>query len=350
MNNLIDVYNARVLREEIHGSLKQMEILESFDQLTQALKKPEKTTIFRKKKQISGIYLYGAVGSGKTFLMDLFFECLPVANKIRVHFYHWMQQIDASLRQLQGVENPLRMIADKFAKSARVICVDEFMVQDPVQAMILAELLPLLFARGVALVATSNIRPDDLYQNGFQRERFLKAIDLIKSHCKVLVLESGRDYRLDNNIPVATCLFPANDVNQAKLRSQFQILAPEAMQNGVLTIQKRLIPFIQCHDRVVWFDFKALCHIPRSQLDYLEIAERFDTIFLSDVPVFSPQDIVPAILFMHLVDVLYDSGIRLVMSAEAPVDALMVSCAQEIACERTISRLMEMQTTAYRVR
>lgn len=348
--NLIDAYHASVLKNKLDLSVKQMEVLTVFENLSNLLYRPPQKSLFRKKKQIQGIYLYGPVGSGKTFLMDLFFGNLPLKRKLRFHFLHWMQQIDAQLRHLQGEQDPLRIIADNLAASAMVICVDEFMVDDPGQAMILLQLLDLLFERGVVLVATSNARPDDLYPNGIQRDRFLEAIALIKTHCVVSVLDAGRDYRLAADVHVATCLVPDNAVNQHELSMQFQKIAPEAMQSGVLTIQKRLIPFIRCSETAVWFDFQVICHLPRSQLDYLELADRFDTIFLSGVPLLTDNELIPAILFMHLVDVLYDRSIRLVMVAAAPVERLMSACEAELGCQRTISRLVEMQTKAYTMR
>lgn len=347
MRNLIDVYHARVARDHFEPSSKQIDVLNAFETLSNALAESRKTSFFRKKKQITGLYLHGAVGVGKTFLMDLFFEHVPVRHKVRFHFHHWMQMIDAELRHLQGLSDPVRKIAKNIARTAAVICIDEFMVQDPAQAMILVELLACLFKRGVVLVATSNIRPDELYLDGVQRERFLKAIALIQTHCHVIELDEDRDYRLSKNTHLATFLVPDDEANQIELKKQFQKIATEAALQGVLTIQNRLIPFIQCGESAVWFDFKVLCHMPRSQLDYLEIAQRFDTVFLSGVPVLSEHDIIPAILFMHLVDVLYDRRIRLVMSLAAPVDVLMQACAHEVPCQRTVSRLMEMQSWTY---
>ena len=345
--NLTQAYQARVLRDNLEPSSRQLEVLEIFEHLSKFLAYPSKTSWFRKKKITPGIYLHGPVGSGKTFLMDLFFENLSISRKLRLHFLHWMQQIDTQLRQFQGEQDPLRLIAENMAQSVAVICIDEFMVHDPSQAMILLQLLELLFKRGVVLVATSNTRPDDLYPNGIQRDRFLKAIALIKSHCSVMSLDAGRDYRLAHDVQMATCLTPMNDMNQHELMLQFQKIAPEALQSGVLMIQNRLIPFIRCADTAVWFDFHIICQMPRSQLDYLEIAARFNTVFISGVPIFHEGDIVPAILFIHLVDVLYDNRIRLVMTAEAPVEKLMLACESELPIERTSSRLVEMQSWNY---
>lgn len=345
--NLMEAYQRRVASDHFELSSQQMDVLTTFEQISKALPQTASRALFRRKKNVMGLYLYGAVGSGKTFLMDLFFEHAPVANKLRFHFHHWMQTIDTALRHLQGTPDPLHKIADDLAEQACLICIDEFMVHDPAQAMLLVELLDLLFQRGIVLVATSNLKPDDLYLDGFQRERFLKAIDLIKMHCYSRVLDTGRDYRLNRNTHVATFLVPDNPENQDILKAQFQKIAPDAAHQGVLTIQNRLIPFIQCGETAVWFDFQVLCHMPRSQLDYLEIAERFDTVFLSAVPVLSEKDIIPAILLMHLVDVLYDRRIRLVMIAAAPVEALLQACEQELPCQRTISRLIEMQSWLY---
>ncbi|AHE66095.1 putative ATPase [Legionella oakridgensis ATCC 33761 = DSM 21215] len=301
----------------------------------------------RTKKTLQGIYLYGPVGGGKTYLMDLFYQGVGIQQKSRFHFHHFMQQVDAQLRRLQGHKDPLRNIAANLAKSTRLLCLDEFFVHDIADAMILAELLQALFNHGVILVATSNTEPDNLYLNGLQRARFLPAIELIKSHCQVLALMENRDYRLGRALLEETYLYPLNDSTNQTLHRQFEAISSEVISEGKLTIQNRCIPFVKCSEHAVWFVFDVICNLPRSQLDYLEIAERFDTVFVSKIPRLTRDDTVRAILLMHFIDVMYDKGVRVIFSAEVPAEQLYTEGAIRHDFQRTLSRLEEMQSSDY---
>ena len=300
-----------------------------------------------RKQEVLGLYLYGPVGVGKTYLGDLFFQHVDERYKSRFHFHHFMQQIDAQLRRLQGQKDPLRRIAADLAKTTRLLCFDEFMVYDVADAMILAELLQALFAHNVVLVATSNIPPDDLYLNGPQRDRFLPAIELIKTHCQIVSVPKHADYRLGRPLLQQAYLYPLDDKAERELTQQFKAISGESVEGVELTVQNRLIPCVKCSDRAVWFKFDVICNLPRSQLDYLELAERFDTVFISDIPILTTDDTVRVILLIHFIDVMYDRGIRLVFSAAATIKQLYLSGEKFTSFQRTLSRLEEMQSEDY---
>jgi len=349
---ILGKYNALVDAGDIEDDVEQRDIIGAFesvaDQLTSVSLK--KRWQWRKTKMKAGLYLYGSVGTGKTFLMDLFYDEVPESKKGRFHFHHFMQQIDAQLRRLQGQANPLQYLARQMGKSLRLLCLDEFLVYDVAQAMILAELLQALFAEGIVLVTTSNTKPDDLYLNGVQRERFLPAIALIQAHCNIVQVTHLRDYRLAREQDLEMYMFPLTSEIQDRFAQQFAQLEPEADCHGTMLIQNREIPFVQCKDNVVWFKFAEICNLPRSQLDYLEIADRFRTVFISDVPCLSESSVVFVILFIQLVDVFYDRGIRLVLSAEVGLEALYPKGEMLGEFKRILSRLEEMQSLDYRRR
>lgn len=346
--NLLDAYNAAVSREEIDDDRLQRQLLEPLNSLADSLKSPAKVWLpWRRKQPAPGVYIYGPVGVGKTFLMDLFYDSVEIREKKRFHFHHFMQQVDARLRTLQGTKNPLQQIARELSSSTRLLCFDEFMVDDVAYAMILADLLLAIFKQGISLVATSNTEPDNLYLKGVQRQRFLPAIAAIKAHCKVFGLGDQRDYRRGRQVEINAFLTPLNAENKQLFVKQFDNWAPDAVAHTELTIQNRAIPVVKCNSRTVWFDFKVICNLPRSQLDYLEIADRFDTVFVSDIPVLGEKDTVLAILLVHFVDVMYDRGVKLILSADAPIDELYVSGEMSVAFKRTASRLQEMQSTDY---
>ncbi len=345
---LVKHYEAAIARGDIHDDSQQRLVLLSMQRLKEEIERPKRSRFpWRKKAPLIGLYLYGPVGSGKTYLMDLFYQHLMLQQKARFHFHHFMQQVDSQLRRLQGQKDPLRRIAAELAKSTQILCLDEFLVLDVAHAMILAELLQSLFANGVILVTTSNTRPDDLYLNGVQRERFLPAIALIKTHCELLSLLDNKDYRLGKESLISAYLYPLDCKTQKDLMQQFSVLAQDSEEEGIIRIQNRDIPFIKCGGRVIWFDFKVICNLPRSQLDYLEIAERFDTIFVSDMPQLTRNDTIAAILLIHFIDVMYDRGIKLVISSAVPLEQLYVEGEMLSAFKRTLSRLQEMQSADY---
>lgn len=349
--NLLDAYEAAVAAGDINDDPEQRQVLTPLETLRSSLLSTKKSWFSWGRKALpSGVYLYGAVGVGKTFLMDLFFDNVEIMEKKRFHFHHFMQQIDAQLRQLQGQKNPLKHIAAKLAKTTQLLCFDEFMVDDVAYAMILAELLQALFNQGLVLVATSNTRPDDLYLKGVHRKRFLPAIAAIKAHCQVLKLNEQQDYRLGREVEMNTYLYPLNETTTQQMTLQFAQLAPEGKSAVMLEVQNRQISTLRCAQHVVWFDFRVICNLPRSQLDYLEIARRFDTIFVSDIPVLGENDTVFAILLINFIDVMYDQGIILILSAAVPIPELYLKGEMSQEFKRTASRLQEMQSIDYRKR
>lgn len=295
-----------------------------------------------------GLYIWGGVGRGKTYLVDLFFDCLPFENKHRTHFHRYMRKVHNELKTLRERRDPLAIVADRFAGDARVLCFDEFVVNDITDAMILGGLLDRLFQRGVTLVATSNIAPDDLYRDGLQRDRFEPAIDLIKTHTRVLHMQGDVDYRLRFLESAETYLSPPGPEADQSLANDFAHVAPEAgTENAPLEIEGRHIRTRRLADGVVWFDFDEICGGPRSQNDYIELASCFHTVLVSGIPVFGAEAGDQARRFINLVDVLYDHQVTLIASAEAAPDQLYRGGRLTAEFERTASRLVEMQSRHY---
>ena len=294
-----------------------------------------------------GLYLWGDVGRGKTYLMDLFHETLPVVAKRRFHFHRFMQRVHADLRTLQGRTDPLKTVAEGFAADARVLCFDEFFVSDIGDAMILGELLKHLFERRVTLVATSNVAPARLYENGLQRRRFLPAIDLIERHTDVVHVGGDTDYRLQ--------VFKRTDVYRTDGRTEdlldsFRALChADPAEDAEVIINDRPIRARFCAEDAVWFDFDALCRGPRSQNDYIELARLFSTVVVAGVPLFNAEaeSENAARRFISLVDEFYDRNVKVLFSAVAPVDALYDGSLLRMEFERTKSRIVEMQSDAY---
>lgn len=299
---------------------------------------------------VQGLYFWGGVGRGKTYLMDTFYEVLPFSEKNRTHFHRFMRGVHQRLTALEGEKNPLDIIADEFARDTRVLCFDEFFVSDITDAMILAGLMEAMFRRGVVLVATSNIVPDGLYKNGLQRSRFLPAIDLLNSHTEVLNVDGGLDYRLRALERAELYHAPLDSEADKSLMRSFMSLAPEpGLADQELEVEGRLIPVRWLADDVAWFDFKALCDGPRSQNDYIELAREFHAVLIGDVPCFTQQDDW-ARRFVNLVDEFYDRNVKLVLSAEVPLERLYGGGRLGFEFERTRSRLLEMQSHEYLAR
>ncbi len=297
---------------------------------------------------VRGAYLWGGVGRGKTFVMDLFFENLPFSERLRYHFHRLMYRVHGRLKTLCNEEAPLEIVAAEFAAQARVICFDEFFVNDIADAMILGNLLDALFRRGVTLVATSNIPPEDLYRNGLQRARFLPAIDLIRTHTEVLRVDAGTDYRLRVLERAEIYHSPLDDSADGNLERWFGEIAPDAgTTDQTIEINGRDIRTHRRADGIAWFEFGALCDGPRSQDDYIEIARAFQTVILSAVPVLDEMLENQARRFIALVDELYDRKVKLIVSAAAPVGDLYRGTRLTREFERTASRLLEMQSRDY---
>jgi cell division protein ZapE len=295
-----------------------------------------------------GLYIWGGVGRGKTMLMDWFYESLKFSRRERSHFYRFMRRVHAELRTVTDRTQPLETVAERLARSAQIICLDEFFVADIADAMILAALLESLFRRGVTLVATSNTAPQDLYKDGLQRERFLPAIDMIKKHLDVVHLDGGIDYRLRRLEQAPTYFDSALPDTAAQLRLRFAGLAGDSAAGPkTLIIEDRDIRALATGAGMAWFEFGDLFEGPRSQNDYIELARLYHTIFISNIPSFTESDEDAARRFIAAVDEFYDRGVKLVVSAAAAPDALYRGERLRLEFQRASSRLVEMQTQRY---
>ncbi|HEY5646341.1 MAG TPA: cell division protein ZapE [Pseudomonadales bacterium] len=305
----------------------------------------------RQEVPVKGLYLWGGVGRGKTMLMDLFYECLPPSARLRMHFHRFMQRVHRELNGLSGTSDPLEVVAEGIAAETNVLCFDEFFVSDIGDAMILGELFDQLFARGVTLVATSNVEPDRLYENGLQRRRFLPAIEAIKAHTQVHCLESDTDYRLRVLERAEIYHVPLDAAAERSLSRSFHALAPEPPEENVaLTIENRIIRARMVAEDVVWFEFAELCEGPRSQNDYIELSRIFHAVLVSNVRRFTTRDEDAARRFISLVDEFYDHNVKLILSADAPIESLYAGERLRFEFERTKSRLLEMQSHEYLAR
>lgn len=315
-----------------------------FSRFRSKLKKPKAI------EPVKGLYFWGGVGRGKTYLMDAFYDALPFEQKMRAHFHRFMRRVHQELKSLEGAKNPLSIVADKIAAEARVICFDEFFVSDITDAMILAGLFEQLFSKGVSLVATSNIVPDGLYKDGLQRARFLPAIALINQHTEVVNVDGGVDYRLRALEQAELYHWPLDAEADKSLLTSFNSLNPDAEhseENAVISIEGRDIPVRLVSDDVAWFDFAALCDGPRSQNDYIELAREFHAVLLSNVPQMSVATDDMARRFINLVDEFYDRNVKLVVSAAVSLESLYQGGRLDFEFERTQSRLLEMQSHDY---
>ncbi len=294
-----------------------------------------------------GVYLYGGVGRGKSFLMDCFYNAVPLKRKTRLHFHEFMREVHRELRDLQGIVNPLDELARRMAKRFKLICFDEFHVSEITDALILHRLLAALFEQGVGFMTTSNFKPDDLYPSGMHRDRILPAIALLNANLEVINVDNGTDYRSRTLEQIKMYHHPWGTVADAEMSEAFAKLAESVDEDAVLHIEAREIHAKRKAGGVVWFDFKTLCGGPRSQNDYLEIATQFHTVLLSNVPAMPPRLSSEARRFTWLVDVLYDRRVKLILSAEVAPEALYTEGPLAHEFPRTVSRINEMQSVAY---
>ena len=294
-----------------------------------------------------GVWLYGGVGRGKSFLMDCFYASIPVVRKTRLHFHEFMRGVHRSLQDLRGRPDPLDAVAAQVARRYRLICFDEFHVSDIADAMILERLMRALFANGVTFVMTSNYHPDQLYPDGLHRERVLPAIELIKASVDVVNVDAGVDYRRRSLADVRAYHTPLGAATDRALRDVFAALAEARDEDPRLMIEHREIRALRRAGGVVWFEFRTLCGGPRSQNDYLEIASQFHTVIVSGVPRMGAAMASEARRFVWLVDVLYDRRVNLILSAECPPEELYTEGAMAGEFHRTVSRIVEMQSHAY---
>jgi cell division protein ZapE len=305
------------------------------------------TKLLRRPPIPRGVYMHGGVGRGKSFLMDCFFQAVPLQRKTRLHFHEFMREVHRQLQELKGMADPLDELGRRIARRFRLICFDEFHVADVTDAMILHRVLQALFDNRVSIVATSNFHPDDLYPNGLHRDRILPAIELLKQHLEVLNVDAGTDYRQRTLQQVAMYHCPLGEAAEVQMEAAFERLAEARDEEPVMQIEHRSLRAIRRAGGVVWFDFRTLCGGPRSQNDYLEIASRFHTVLLSNVPQMPPRLASEARRFTWLVDVLYDRRVKLILSAAVRPQDLYSEGPLAHEFPRTVSRLHEMQSAEY---
>jgi len=348
--DVVSLYHQNLAKRGFVQDSSQWRAVERLQQLYEewsAYKKRRDTALKRllvKPPLPKGVYLWGPVGRGKSFLMDAFYLCVPLVRKRRVHFHHFMREIHRELDELKGTEDPIAEAAARTARRYRLICFDEFHVSDIADAMILGRYLEKVMDRGVEFVMTSNYHPDRLYASGLQRERFLPAIELLKSRLDVVEVDSGTDYRRLKMEKVQVY-----HLDEAPLAQIFQELKDVEEERQPLDVEGREIPYRKRAGGLVWFDFDALCGGPRSYADYVDLAKRFHTVILSGVPRMSASQSDAARRFTWLVDVFYDERIKLVVSAEAQPEELFIEGENSADLQRTVSRLHEMQSAEYRL-
>ena len=331
----------------------QFRVVDQFQRLYDELAESERVgysllSVFMPRRAIRGVYLWGGVGRGKSFLMDAFFDAAPAARKSRVHFHRFMQEIHHRLRDKQGEENPLMEIAEDIVQDNRLLCLDEFHVTDIGDAMLMRNLLAGLFEHGLIVVTTSNDAPDELYRDGLQRAQFLPAIELIKEHLEVVEIAPGVDYRLRLLEQGGVFHFPADAAADKALAATFQAIAGVPGEGNVaLEIEGRTLNALRVGPGVAWFAFETLCDGPRGQADYIELARRYHTVLVSGVKPMGPVQPDRRRRFTWLVDEFYDRRVKLILSAETPLTGLLEWLPGEVEVERTASRLVEMQTHQY---
>ena len=294
-----------------------------------------------------GVWFWGGVGRGKSFLMDCFFAAVPYERKRRVHFHAFMREIHESLRAHRNESDPLAQVAARIARETRLMCFDEFHVSDIADAMMLGRLIQALFDAGVVFCITSNYPPDGLYPNGLQRELLLPTIDLLRQKLDVIEIDAGIDYRLRTLAQAEVFLSSDDAAAQAAIGRTFNAIAGGAGHTKPVDVLGRLLPVVHRAPGVIWFDFATLCGGPRSQNDYLWLANRHHTLFLSKVPKMDATMASAARRFTWLVDVLYDHRAKLIISAACPAEALYTEGVQAGEFKRTVSRLVEMRSLEY---
>tara|TARA_B100001029_G_scaffold159220_1_gene146397 strand:+ start:98 stop:1213 length:1116 start_codon:yes stop_codon:yes gene_type:complete len=352
-------YEHDISKQLVSFDSKQLQAVEAFESLFGKLvladgSKGHLISLIPKwagvKKPTKGIYLWGGVGRGKTYLMDLFFECIPFPDKQRIHFHRFMYSVHTQLQVFQGRKNPLELIAARIAKKTRLLCVDEFFVLDIGDAMLLSGLLKSLFDRGIVFIATSNIHPDSLYKDGLQRDSFLPAIQLIKKSTDVIELGGDTDYRLRSLTNATLYHFPHSDKIEKQLFTNFSELVPNPADiqiDETIEILGREVSTRYNVEGVIWFDFKVLCSAPRGSADYVELARTCHAVVLSRVSQLDDQSDDKARRFVSLIDEFYDRKVKLIISADVEIADIYLGQKLKFEFERTKSRLIEMQSYEY---
>lgn len=310
--------------------------------------------LLRKKRApepVKGLYFYGGVGRGKTYLVDTFYDCLPFKRKMRIHFHRFMHRVHDELKTLPNEVDPLNIVADRLAHEARVICFDEFFVSDITDAMILGTLMQALFARGITLVATSNIVPDQLYKNGLQRARFLPAIALINKHTEVINVDSGTDYRLRTLEQAEIFHYPLDAAGDDHLNEYFLKLAGDTgVRNSTIEVNHRQIPTRRHAEGVLSIEFSQICEGPRSQNDYIELSRCYHSVLVANVKQMGANNDDTARRFIAMVDEFYERNVKLIMTSEVELSLLYTEGRLNFEFRRCLSRLKEMQSREYLAR
>ena len=351
--DVVEVYQQNLQRRGFVSDSAQWRAVERLQQLYEewsAYKARRNTALKRllvKPPLPKGVYLWGPVGRGKSFLMDAFFLNVPLVRKRRVHFHHFMREIHRELDELKGTEDPIAELAARTARRYRLICFDEFHVSDIADAMILGRFLEKVMDLGVEFVMTSNYHPDQLYPGGLQRERFVPAIELLKSRLDVVGVDGGTDYRRLKMERLQ--VYHVGKDSEAALLKIFEELKDVEDERQPLHVEGRNIPYRKRAGGLVWFDFQVLCGGPRSYADYVELAKRFHTVIVSGVPRLSAKQSDAARRFTWLVDIFYDDRVKLIVSAEAQPEELFLEGESAAEFQRTVSRLHEMQSAEYRL-
>lgn len=303
---------------------------------------------FRRQTAPQGVYMWGGVGRGKTWLMDQFYDAVPFRRKTRMHFHHFMQHVHKELNKNSGKQNPLDIVADQIYKDAVVICFDEFFVSNVTDAMIISDLFQKLFTRGITLVATSNIAPDGLYKNGIHRDRFIPTIEMVKKHCKILNVDAGVDYRLRVLKQAQLFKAPLTHDHQVWIAQRFAALTQtQTVSEEPITINNRIVETIGHTEDVLWCEFRELCMKPRSPADFIEMANIYNTILVSNVPDLNDVLSEGTRRFIYLVDEFYDRGVKLILTSNASIIDIYSGERLAFEIERTRSRLLEMQSDEY---
>lgn len=303
---------------------------------------------FRRQTPPQGVYMWGGVGRGKTWLMDQFYDSVPFRRKTRMHFHHFMQHVHRELNKLSGQQNPLEIVADQIYQDAVVICFDEFFVSNVTDAMILSDLFQKLFKRGITLVATSNIAPDGLYKNGIHRDRFLPTIEMVKQNCAILNVDAGVDYRLRVLKQAQLFKHPLNAEHQDWMQERFNALTQtQTISHAPITINQRQVETVAHTEDVLWCEFADLCLKPRSPADFIEIANIYNTVLVSNIPHLNDYLADGTRRFIYLVDEFYDRGVKLLLTSEDSIIHIYDGEKLAFEIERTRSRLLEMQSDDY---
>lgn len=346
----LEYYQQKIASGEILPDPQQEGVIQRFQALYEQLLTPPKSSWhWGRKKTLRGLYLWGSVGIGKTFLSDTFYYTLPFPQKRRLHFYAFMRQVHGELAALQGVKNPLKHIAKTWAEHTRVLCLDELVIHDIADALVLGNLLRALIDAGICLIFTANVPPDELYRHGLQRHLFLPTIAYLNQHLEVVQLSANEDYRANYASEKRYYRYPLTAENEASMAEDFAFFAKNnPSEFRPLTICQRPIRVRKYADGVVWFDFLDICGVPRSHEDYLAIVSQFHTILVSNLTIISAREHDLARSFIRFIDVLYDAKVRLIMTAAQPISQIYTEGPLLFEFARTASRLTQMQSPQWR--